>query len=364
MSKVIDVGVWYREDTGSLSERQSEEGFRAAIAALDCLFDFIFRFFIMNLVILFSNAGLMGWRLRASLGAVLFCASCGCEARYAGSDGPAPLEVWAVRTDEERPVAGVEVRALLFSGKELVSRYTGPDGQARWEYAEGDLVVRIEDPEGRYYPQERVVRNPRKQVFFKMREGVSSTLEIRSAGRLPGPGGGVGERRARSPFSGSAVPKAGPTLAIQAHVEAWPLDGAVIRSATGSDGRVTLAPLPLGDVKLLVSAEGHVRTVLDFTLTSGENALGRIVLQPGGVTLKGSFQAGEPPTDFSFRFRGVSVKVAASSDGSFEITGLPVGRGTLICLRERRELFRLPVDVRGRVLDLGEIDPELVAIRQ
>ena len=312
-------------------------------------------------------AGISCWRLSLSLAAMLFCVLGGCESRHASSLDPASLEVWAVRTDEERPVAGVEVRVLLSSGKELVSRYTGPDGQANWEYAEGDLIVRIEDPEGRYFPQERVVRYPRKPVFFRMREGVSAALEIHFAGRLPGPGGGVTEGTVELSFPAADATAAEPgakfILALEASVEAWPLDGAATRSVTGPDGRVTLDPLPPGDVKLLVSAEGHVRTVLDFTLTSGENDLGRIVLQPGGTTLQGSFQAGEPPTDFSFRFRGVSVKVAASASGSFELTGLPAGRGTLIGLRERRELFRLPVDVRGRVLDLGEIDPELLAIR-
>ena len=311
-----------------------------------------------------SIAGISRWRLSLPLAAAFFCMTCGCESRHAGPADPATLEVWAVQTDEESPVAGVEVRALLSSGKELVSRYTGPDGQARWDYAEGDLVVRIEDPEGRYFPQERVVKTPRKPVFFRMREGVSASMEIHSADRLSDSAGGVAKGTAEPSSSVAKVPEAKSTLALEAHVEAWPLGGAVIRTATGADGRVKLEPLPPGDVKLLVSAEGHVRAVLDFTLTSGENALGRIVLQPGGTTLKGRFQVPELPTAFTFRFQGVSVKVAASADGSFEITGLPPGRGTLIGLSEGRELFRLPVDVRGRILDLGEIDPELVASRQ
>ena len=139
------------------------------------------------------------------------------------------------------------------------------------------------------------------------------------------------------------------------------MDGAIVQGSTRPDGSVDLAPLPPGEVKLLISAEGHVRTVLDFTLGEAENELGQVALQPGGTTLTGRLRAEEPPTELSFRFRGVSIKIPAPVRGSFEFTGLPSGKGPLVGWRDGRELFRLPVDVSGAVQDLGEIDPELVA---
>ena len=283
-----------------------------------------------------SSLDISRWSSRVSLVAVFLCLVFGCESRYSGYIESAPLEVWAVRSDEERPVAGVEVRAILASGKELVSRYTGPDGQAHWEHVEGDLVVRVEDPEGRYFSQERAVKDLKKPLLFKLSEGVSASLDIRSAG-------------------------AGGTKPLEAQIEVWPMDGAIVQGSTRPDGSADLEPLPPGEVKLLISAEGHVRTVLDFTLGEAENELGQVALQPGGTTLTGRLRAEEPPTELSFRFRGVSIKIAAPVRGSFEFTGLPSGKGTLVGRRDGRELFRLPVDVSGAVKDLGEIDPELLA---
>lgn len=286
-----------------------------------------------------SSLNISRWSSRISLVAVFLCLVFGCESRYPGYIESAPLEVWAVRSDEERPVAGVEVRALLASGKELVSRYTGPDGQARWEHVEGDLVVRIEDPEGRYFSQERTVKDLKKPLLFKLSEGVSASLDIRSAG-------------------------AGGTEPLMAQIEVWPMDGAVVQGSTRPDGSVDLEPLPPGEVKLLISAEGHVRTVLDFTLGEARNELGQVALQPGGTILKGRLPEEEPPTELSFRFRGVSIKIPAPVRGSFEFTGLPEGKGTLVGWRDGGELFRMPVDVSGPVQDLGEIDPELVAVSE
>ena len=243
---------------------------------------------------------------------MFLCLVFGCESRYPGYVESAPLEVWAVRSDEERPIAGVEVRAILASGKELVSRYTGPDGQARWEHVDGDLVVRVEDPEGRYFPQERIVKDLKKPLLFKLSEGVSASLDIRSAG------------------AGGAEP-------LAARIEVWPMDGAIVQGSTRPDGGVDLEPLPPGEVKMLISAEGHVRTVLDFTLAESRNELGQVVLQPGGTTLKGRLRAEEPPTELSFRFRGVSIRIPAPVRGSFEFTGLPAGKGTLVGRRDGRE---------------------------
>ena len=293
----------------------------------------------MNQATPVSSLSISRWSSRISLAAVFICLVFGCESRSPGYVESAPLEVWAVRSDEERPIAGVEVRALLASGKELVSRYTGPDGQARWEHVEGELVVRVEDPEGRYFSQERTVKDLKKPLLFKLSEGVSASLDIRSAG------------------DGGARP-------LVAQIEVWPMDGAIVQGSTRPDGSVDLEPLPPGEVKLLISAEGHVRTVLDFTLGEAENKLGQVVLQPGGTTLKGRLRAEEPPTELSFRFRGVSIKIAAPVRGSFEFTGLTAGKGTLVGWRDGRELFRMPVDVSGPVQDLGEIDPELVAVSE
>jgi len=310
-----------------------------------------------------STVSIPAWRARTSLVAVFFCLLSSCDSKHSAYNKSAALEVWTVRTDEERPVAGVEVRALLSSGKELVSRYTGPDGQARWEEVEEGLVVRVEDPEGRYFPQERTVRNLKEPLLFRMREGVSANLEIRSAGdESPGTGGLGGGTEPTSPAVGEAEPKPSPPL--KARVEAWPMDGAVVRNATRADGSIEIGPLPPGEMKLLISAEGHVTTVLDFTLSAEQNDLGQVILQPGGTTLKGKLLAREFPAELSFRFLGVSVKIACPADGSFEFTGLPPGRGILVGWLEGRELFRMPVDVRGRVLDLGEIDPELVAVSE
>ncbi len=293
----------------------------------------------MNQATPVSSLSISRWSSRISLAAVFICLVFGCESRSPGYVESAPLEVWAVRSDEERPIAGVEVRALLASGKELVSRYTGPDGQARWEHVEGELVVRVEDPEGRYFAQERTVKDLKKPLLFKLSEGVSASLDIRSAGD-----GGTG--------------------LLVAQIEVWPMGGAIVQGSTRPDGSVDLEPLPPGEVKLLISAEGHVRTVLDFTLDEAENELGQVVLQPGGTTLKGRLRAEEPLTELSFRFRGVSIKIAAPVRGSFEFTGLPAGKGTLVGWRDGRELFRMPVDVSGPVQDLGEIDPELVAVSE
>ena len=277
---------------------------------------------------------------------------------------PVFLEVWTVSAEEERPVEGVEARVLLSSGEELMSRYTGPDGQARWEHGGGDLVVRVEDPQGRYFPQEQKLLKPGEAILFKLREGVSAVLDVNSAGPICLSADLVPEplELPWSQLDEQPRPEAVRlSTPVRAEVEVWPMEGAVIRSATSAAGHLDLEPLPPGDVKLLISAEGHVRTVLDFTLVYGKNRLGQVVLQPGGTTLRGRLRTREAATSISFRFEGVSVKVPAPVDGSFEITGLPAGRGTLLAWSGNRELFRLPVDVEGKVLDLGEIDPELVA---
>ena len=277
---------------------------------------------------------------------------------------PAFLEVWTVSAEQERPVEGVEVRVLLSSGEELMSRYTGPDGQARWEHGGGDLVVRVEDPQGRYFPQEQKLGKPGEAILFKLREGVSAVLDVNSAGPIC-ISADLAPQPLELPWSQldeQPRPEAARlSMPVRAEVEVWPMEGAVIRSVTSADGHLDLEPLPPGDVKLLISAEGHVRTVLDFTLVYGKNRLGQVVLQPGGTTLKGRLRIREEATAVSFRFEGVSVKVSTPVDGNFEITGLPAGRGTLLGWNGDRELFRLPVDVKGAILDLGEIDPDLVA---
>lgn len=296
----------------------------------------------------------------------LFALSGSSESGRSEAAAPAPLEVWAVSADQDRPVEGIEVRARLATGEELVSRYTGPDGQARWEHTGSDLVVRVEDPLGRYFPQEQAAGKPGEPLLFKLREGVSAVLDVNSAGPVCM---SVDESRDRIVLpwveieekTGSGETVARLSVPVRAEVEVWPMEGAVIRSATRADGHIDLEPLPPGDVKLLISAEGHVRAVLDFTLTYGKNRLGQVVLQPGGTTLKGRFRTREPATSISFRFEGVSVRVPASADGSFEITGLPAGKGTLLGWNGDRELFRLPVEVSGPVLDLGDIDPDLLA---
>ena len=277
---------------------------------------------------------------------------------------PAFLEVWTVSAEQERPVEGVEVRVLLSSGEELMSRYTGPDGQARWEHGGGNLVVRVEDPQGRYFPQEQKLEKPGEAILFKLREGVSAVLDVNSAGPICLSADLVPQpiELPWSQLDEQPRPEAARlSMPVRAEVEVWPMEGAVIRSVTRADGQLDLEPLPPGGVKLLISAEGHVRTVLDFTLVYGKNRLGQVVLQPGGTTLKGRLRIREKATAVSFRFAGVSVKVPAAVDGNFEITGLPAGRGTLLGWSGDRELFRLPVDVEGSVLDLGEIDPDLVA---
>jgi len=277
---------------------------------------------------------------------------------------PVFLEVWTVSAEEERPVEGVEVRVILSSGEELMSRYTGPDGQARWEHGGADLVVRVEDPQGRYFPQEQELGKPGEALLFKLREGVSAVLDVNSAGPIC-MSADLAPQPLELPWSQldeQPRPEAARlSMPVRAEVEVWPMEGAVIRSATRADGHLDLEPLPPGNVKLLISAEGHVRTVLDFTLVYGKNRLGQVVLQPGGTTLKGRLRIREEATAVSFRFEGVSVKVPALVDGNFEITGLPAGRGTLLGWNGDRELFRLPVDVKGAILDLGEIDPDLVA---
>lgn len=306
-----------------------------------------------------------------ALGLILaiLASSGGSESGRGDAAGSTPLEVWAVSADQDRPVEGIEVRALLSTGEELVSRYTGPDGQARWEHTGSDLVVRVEDPQGRYFPQEQAAGKPGEPLLFKLREGVSAVLDVNSAGPIcmsmdKSPG------RLELPWS-ELEEKTGPTayvarasMPVRAEVEVWPMKGAVIRSATRSDGHIDLDPLPPGDVKLLISAQGHVRTVLDFTLVYGKNRLGQVALQPGGTTLKGRLRTREPATAISFRFEGVSVRVPVPPDGRFEITGLPAGKGNLLGWSGDRELFRLPVDVQGAILDLGEIDPDLLARRR
>lgn len=272
--------------------------------------------------------------------ATAFLCISGCESRKVGASSGGFLELRVFASETGSPCAGLACE--VFSGADLLWRGTTDEGgAAAFRRVSGwPVTVKIHDPGGSRVPAQREFDAPGS---YSVEVPRGSSLAIRV-------------------LDHSGAPPA------MARAVVWSVAGPP-REQRLPGGSGVLGPVPSGPAKLVLSAPGHVTTVLDLEVESPAREepidLGVVRLAVGGVTLRGRVSAAgdRMPGQALLRRAGAGHLTEVTRDGSFVFTGLPVPTeesGTheamLVLLRGSTEVYARDLELEARDIALGTIE--------